>query len=328
RRAEFGRREARRPRRAERRPGRDPPAAARAGMIRPIVIAQISDLHVKPPGALAYGKVDTAAALTRCVAELNRLEAPPDLVVISGDLVDTAQKEEYDHLVRLLAPLALRFAAIPGNHDDRALLRAAFPDQAYAPSAGALNMANAVGEIDVVLIDSSVPGAQHGEVDAETLRWLDAPLAASTSRPALLFLHHPPFCTGITHMDVQNLRNAGDLAAILHRHPRARLVAAGHVHRATLTTFAGVAATICPAPNHAVALDLDARLAPSLKVEPPAFHLHVWFPGEGLGSVVTHHVPIGDFDGPHPFFAADGRPLYGGCSSSRNCPRRHPSAAS
>jgi 3',5'-cyclic AMP phosphodiesterase CpdA len=277
--------------------------------IRPIIVAQISDLHVKPPGLLAYGRVDTAAALARCVAELNRLESPPDLVVISGDLVDTPLQAEYDHLVTLLAPLALPFAAIPGNHDDRSLFRAAFPDQAYAPAAGALNMVHAVGEIDVVLLDSTVPGAAHGVLDRDTLGWLDATLAASTSRPALLFLHHPPFATGIAHMDVQSLRNAPDLATILRRHPRARLVAAGHVHRATLATFAGIAATICPVPSHAVALDLDAFLPPSLKLEPPAFHLHVWFPGEGYGSVVTHHVPIGDFDGPHPFFGGDGKLL-------------------
>ena len=73
--------------------------------IRPIIIAQISDLHVKRPGTLAYGKVDTAAALAHCVAELNRLDSPPDLVVISGDLVDTPLKEEYDHLLTLLAQL-------------------------------------------------------------------------------------------------------------------------------------------------------------------------------------------------------------------------------
>jgi 3',5'-cyclic AMP phosphodiesterase CpdA len=275
----------------------------------PTLIAQISDLHVKPPGVLAYRKVDTAAALARCIAELNRLAPQPDLVVISGDLADTARAEEYDHLAALLAPLAIPLAAIPGNHDDRGLLRAALPAQPYASTHGPLNSLRRVGDVDVVLIDSSVPGAAHGELEAATLAWLGATLAASSTRPALLFLHHPPFVTGIAHMDAQNLRNAADLAAILRRHPRARLVAAGHVHRATLTTFAGVAATICPAPNHAVALDLDARLPPALKVEPPAFHLHVWFPGERYGSVVTHHVPIGDFDGPHPFFASDGRML-------------------
>ena len=274
-----------------------------------VLIAQITDLHVKPPGRLAYGKVDTAAAVARCVAELNRFTPRPDMVVITGDLVDAGRKEEYAHLAALLAPLALPVAAVPGNHDDRALLHAAFPDQPYAPSGAALNSVRAIGDLDLVMIDSSVPNAPHGELDADTLRWLDATLAASATRPALLFLHHPPFVTGIAHMDVQNLRNAVDLAAILRRHPRARLVAAGHIHRATLATFAGIVATICPAPNHTVALDLDARLPPSLRVEPPAFHLHVWFPGEGFGSVVTHHVPIGDFDGPHPFFGPDGRPL-------------------
>ena len=277
--------------------------------IRPIVIAQISDLHIKPRGTLAYGKVDTAAALTRCIAALHQLASPPDLVVISGDLADTPRAEEYDHLTALLAPLAIPFAAIPGNHDDRALLRAAFPHQAYAPSSGALNIARAVGELDVLLIDSTVPGAAHGELEAQTLAWLDATLAGSATRAALLFLHHPPFVTGITHMDVQNLRNAGDLALILRRHPRARLVAAGHVHRATLSTFAGIAATICPAPNHAVALDLDALLPPSFTIEPPAFHLHVWFAGDRFGSVVTHQVPIGDVAGPYPFHGSDGRLL-------------------
>lgn len=88
-----------------------------------------------------------------------------------------------------------------------------------------------------------------------------------------------------------------------------KLVAAGHVHRPTLTQFAGVPATICPAPNHAVALDLGEILPPSFRVEPPALHVHAWSAGEGFGDLVTHQVPIGDFDGPHPFFGPDGKLL-------------------
>ena len=80
------------------------------------------------------------------------------------------------------------------------------------------------------------------------------------------------------------------------------------------------------APTYAAALFLCAELAwlglearreadlgelrqPSFKVEPPAFHLHAWFPGEGFGQLVTHQVPIGSFDGPHPFFGPDGKLL-------------------
>ncbi|WP_315838249.1 phosphodiesterase [Bradyrhizobium prioriisuperbiae] len=280
----------------------------------PVLIAQISDLHIKPKGTLAYGRVDTAAALERCVAALNALLPPPDVVVISGDLVDTPLVEEYDLLKKLLARLEPPFLIIPGNHDSRELMRAAFPREPYAFSSGPLNQICPVRGLDLLLLDSSVPGQPHGLLDEPTLQWLDATLAVSSQlRPALLFLHHPPFATGIWHMDRQNLLNASGLAPIIKKHPRVQLVAAGHVHRATLTMFAGRPATICPAPNHAVDLDLFHLRDPSFKVEPPAFHLHTWFPGESadepFGRVVTHWVPIGDFDGPHPFFGADGKLL-------------------
>jgi len=276
---------------------------------RQIRIAQISDLHIKPPGALAYGRVDTARALERCVAALNAFEPAPDFVVISGDLADTPNTGEYDYLKRLLAPLKLPFAGIPGNHDSRELMRAAFPNTACAFPSGALNQRIEVGELDLLLLDSSVPGEPHGVLEASTLQWLDATLASSADRPALLFLHHPPFIAGIWHMDRQNLRNADELAVIVRRRKRVKIVATGHIHRATLTMFAGVPCTICPAPNHAVDLDLAELRAPSFRIEPPAFHLHTWFAGEGFGQLVTHQVPIDEFDGPHPFFGPDGKLL-------------------
>jgi len=75
-------------------------------------------------------------------------------------------------------------------------------------------------------------------------------------------------------MDRQDLMNAGDVASIIWPHARVQMIAAAHVHRATPTTFVGVPATICPAPNHAVDLDLEHLREPLFRVEPPAFHLH------------------------------------------------------
>jgi 3',5'-cyclic-AMP phosphodiesterase len=276
-------------------------------MTVPLLIAQISDLHIKRAGAKAYGIVDTAAALARCVAHLNAMRPAPAMVVCSGDLVDGGADDEYRHLAGLLKPLAIPLVAIPGNHDAREPMRRAFPAQPYARANGPMDLMVRVGDLDLILLDSSVLGRPHGHLDPITLAWLDATLGAEANRRALVFLHHPPFVTGIAHMDVQNLRNAADLEAVLRPHARVRLVAAGHVHRAVMTSFAGIPATICPAPNHAVDLDLAALRPPSLRIEPPAFHLHAWF-AEG-GRLVTHLVPIGDFDGPYPFFDAQGRLL-------------------
>ena len=102
-------------------------AAARDSMI----VCQVSDMHVRAGGKLAYGVVDTAAHLRRCIAHILKLKQRPDAVVMTGDLVDGGKPEEYALLREIIAPLAMPVYLIPGNHDEREALRAAFPDHAY-----------------------------------------------------------------------------------------------------------------------------------------------------------------------------------------------------
>lgn len=263
-----------------------------------VLIAQISDLHITAPGTLCYGRVDTAAALKQTIGTLNRMAPRPALVVITGDIANSGLPREYTHAKALLGALEIPYALIPGNHDRRAPFSGAFTGG--APPAP-LNASRSVGALDILLINSTVPGASHGALAPETLSWLAHELGSSASRPALLFLHHPPFDSGIDYMDAIKLREPDALAALLRRHPRALLLAAGHVHRAAQSTFAGVSATICPAGPQACALDFAAGAPQVFMQEPPAFHLHAWFEGDGFGQVVTHLVPVGDFDGPYPF---------------------------
>ena len=156
-------------------------------MAGPLVIAQISDLHIKPPGELAYRKVNTALALTRLIAKLKTLRPRPAIVVATGDLVDSASDAAYAHLDRLLAPLDLPLAAIPGNHDDRDRVRRLFRGQRYAQPSGAANLHLALEALDLFLLDSSVAGQPYGHLDGATLSWLDASLASSEDRPAWCF---------------------------------------------------------------------------------------------------------------------------------------------
>src|SRR5262249_24537421 len=158
-------------------------------MTAPVLIAQISDLHVKRPGELAYEMVDTAAALARCIGHLNAFRPRPAFVVISGDLVDRGLAEEYAHVCRLLKRLELPFAAIPGNHDERRNFRRAFSDQPFAQESGPANLRIEVGGLVLLLLDSSVPGKDYGELDVATLSWLDTELGTARG-PALIFLHH------------------------------------------------------------------------------------------------------------------------------------------
>src|SRR5690348_1407135 len=106
-----------------------------------MLIAQISDMHIKPPGTLLYKRIDTAGYLERAVAHVMRLDPRPDLVIATGDLVDGGKPEEYAFLREMLAPLAMPVYLIPGNHDARDAMRAAFSDHAYLPPNGYLQYA-------------------------------------------------------------------------------------------------------------------------------------------------------------------------------------------
>lgn len=92
-----------------------------------MIIAQITDCHVAPPGALV-GRVDTSSTLRRTVEHLNTMVPLPDVVLVTGDLANDGLQVEYDRIGEILAGLNMPMFVVPGNHDDRTRLRALFPD--------------------------------------------------------------------------------------------------------------------------------------------------------------------------------------------------------
>ena len=263
-----------------------------------MLIAQISDTHIKPEGQIAYGRVDTAVFLAKAVAHLNALQPRPDMILVTGDLVDAGAPVEYTRLRTLLAPLEMPFYLIPGNHDARDPLRAAFADHRYLPASGFLQYTIEAQAVRLIALDTLVPGQGHGELCTERLDWLEARLAEQ-DRPTILFMHHPPFECGLAYMDRERLRDGADrLAAIVGRHPNVERVLCGHVHRSIQVRWAGTIAASAPSTAHQLTLDLDPAAPLTYRMEPPGALLHAWRPGTGL---VSHLSPIGDYDGPHRF---------------------------
>ena len=271
-----------------------------------MLLAQISDLHIKRPGALAYRRVDTAAYLERCVARLNALEPRPEALVVTGDLVDLGALAEYEALKELLAPLTMPVYLLVGNHDEREALREVFSEHAYLRTGGEfVHYAVDVGPLRLIALDSQMPGQGSGHLCEARLSWLDAQLAASQGKPVVLALHHPPFVSGIGHMDRQRLdpASAKQLEAIVRRYPNVERLICGHVHRPIFTRFGGTIAAAVPAPAHQVALDLREDAPSAFRLEPPAFALHQYTPAAGL---VTHHAYVDEGEGPFPFYETNG----------------------
>ena len=264
-------------------------------------IIQITDTHIVPDGELACGKVDTAAALAEAVATINRIlpqVGPVDLVVITGDLTDFGSLEDYRRFRRLMEPLAIPYRAVPGNHDDREQMRAAFADQAWMPTDGPVDWIMEFSDVVLIGLDTLVQGAPHGRLGEVSLAFLKKNMANLPAKPFLIGLHHPPIATGVRAMDVQNLRGAEPLHDILSTHPGGARLICGHVHRNIVTEWGGVVCQIAPGISHAVTLEQRADAANSLTIEPGAFMLH-----EMRGkNLVSHHIQVGRFEGPYPFY--------------------------
>ena len=201
-------------------------------MNRPFLVAQISDLHLKAGNRLTYGVVDTLGALRRAVDHLNASYPRPDIVVISGDLVDFGRADEYAVLHPELARLHMPCYLVPGNHDTRGPLLDAFGDHAYLPTSadGPLDWVVDEHPLRLIGLDSTIPGGHGGQLLDSQLQWLDAQLALRPEAPTLLILHHPPFSSGIGHMDREPFINAAALERVVARHPHVERLLCGHLH--------------------------------------------------------------------------------------------------
>lgn len=255
-----------------------------------MIIAQISDPHVAERGGLLYDRFDTGRCLERCVRHVLGLSLRPDVLLATGDLVRDGGAQEYAVLRELLAPLAMPVYLIPGNHDDRVALRAAFPDHEYLPGEGRpMHYAVAGFPVRMLALDTTVPGSVGGALDENQLAWFDAQLATSPRQPTLVFMHHPPFRTGIPRMDAIGLdaASAESLGAIVFRHRQIDRITCGHVHRDIRARWKGVMVSVCPSAAFQYNLDLAAEgLKPT--DEPPAYQLHFWNGSE----LVTHTIAV------------------------------------
>jgi 3',5'-cyclic AMP phosphodiesterase CpdA len=278
-----------------------------------VIVAQISDLHLKAGGKPAYGVADTASALKRSIRHINDMNRSPEVVLVTGDISDNGDPQSYELAAELLSDLRMPFIIIPGNHDQKQRLYAAFPEHRYLFS----RIKESDGEylcfciedypIRLIGIDTVTPGLHGGALGPVRLAWLDKTLSNKPDIPTLIFMHHPPFASGIGHMDQEIFRGRHQFRQIIERHPHIQRLACGHIHRSISCGFGTTVATVCPGIGMQLVLDLRPE-APSLFVlEPPAVLLHCMTDSWTDESRILTHTSIVEethdqYINRHPFF--------------------------
>ncbi|MDF2367470.1 phosphodiesterase [Sneathiella sp.] len=258
-----------------------------------MLIAQLSDCHIAVPEDEFAKLYHPTAKLRDAARHVNTSANRPDIVFLTGDLVNTALREEYDILREVIREFEMPVYLLPGNHDDCGLLREMFPEHDYLPKEGKLNFTVEGWPLKLICLDTNIHGKPQGHLGPEQLGWLDQELKAETARPVVILLHHPPFKTGLTSMDEMGLLDMADFAEVVSRHDHIERILCGHLHRAIQARVGGTVAQTCPSTSHQVRLLLGENNALGTTFEPPEYLLHYWTEESGL---VTHSDYVKDYD--------------------------------
>lgn len=156
-------------------------------------IAQLTDVHIGGEGEDTFG-VDVRNNFTHAIARVIRDGV--DEVLLTGDLAYRSGRPEiYAWLAEQLEALPVRWTALPGNHDDAAMMKVAFGSNLCAQQAAE----RTIGKRKVIFLDSG-----PSRLETSQLRALEASLVGQTIAP-LIFVHHPPFALGVPYMDEEHM---------------------------------------------------------------------------------------------------------------------------
>ena len=249
-----------------------------------MIIAQITDMHVMAAGQKAFGRVDVNANLAATLRRLGAHDPRPDLVLVTGDMTFDGAVGEYEALAEIMAGCDIPFHVMPGNHDNRARIRAAFPDHDYLPDGAFLHYAIEKFPLRIVALDTLNPDAVDGQLCQDRLDWLSARLAEAPDRATLIAMHHPPIDIGIGWLASTRFEGRDALRDIVAEHRQIVGVICGHVHRCVQAQWANTVVHAGASTAYQFPLDLKPGAERGWIAEPAAYSLHRWQAETGLVS--------------------------------------------
>ncbi len=193
-------------------------------------ILQLTDLHVFAEPQQQLKGIPTRECLEDVIAHIVATEAPFDRVIITGDHTHDEQPASYEAVRELLSPWHDRLWQVPGNHDDRRILRDTFHDRVSGDGDERITFHFSVGPWLCAGLDTHVPGEVSGEIDADQIRQWKQLLKESPAERIALFLHHPPIDVDSIWMDQIGLSGREMLHELVEDDRRIKLICCGHVH--------------------------------------------------------------------------------------------------
>jgi len=187
-------------------------------------VLQITDCHLGAQAGDCLLGLNTDESLGDVLEMLVTRESSADLLLATGDISNNGASTSYTRFLdSVWAKLKLPLGWLAGNHDQPQVMETIERPNLFYRHVDIANWR-------IILLDSSVPEAVHGEVRPAEMARLQG-LLADTDKHTLVFVHHQPVLVGSAWMDKYIIRNAEALLDELGRHSHVKGLIWGHVHQ-------------------------------------------------------------------------------------------------
>lgn len=257
-----------------------------------MLVVQISDLHIlKYPDPKNETLAYNSSRLRNAIELISALRPLPDVVVVTGDISHEGSEEDYAFCRELLEKLPCPYFLIPGNHDDRNLLRKIFPIKDAVADSGFYQFNCNSYPLQIIGIDTLEIGKVGGELCPARLDWVANALSHS-DKPVIILMHHPPYPFGfVQNSDMQCTRGTESLAKMIRKSGRVVAILCGHLHLQTSSIWAGVKSITTPSIAPAFKLEVEESKLLGWCPSSPAFAIH--FLNENH-TITTHIIRVED----------------------------------
>lgn len=189
-----------------------------------IKLLQVSDCHISASREVRYRGLDADRSLFGLLPAIRAWR--PDAILLTGDVAEDASATAYGRVSAMLCSAGAPVHALPGNHDEPAVMQHSFRS---GPWAGPRFVP--LKNWQLVLLDSTSPGEIGGEIGERELDQLEAGLQRSQAEHVILALHHQPVPVGSPWIDKYALTEPRGFLDLVEQDKRVRCITWGHVHQ-------------------------------------------------------------------------------------------------
>jgi 3',5'-cyclic-AMP phosphodiesterase len=202
---------------------------------KPVVILQISDLHVLPYSSDKLLGIATEYYFKQALQHAFAHYGKFDLILVSGDLAQDPCLGSYERIYTTLAAYQTKTVCLAGNHDDWPLMQ-------QVMNKGHISCERQVlfEHWQLINLNSQKLTDPGGYLEATELDFLSDCLTGENARYSMIAVHHNCTPSHSVWLDTMTISNSQELFKRLRPFARVKVISTGHIHQFLDTEAHGI----------------------------------------------------------------------------------------